>query len=138
MPSGSETTSYIRHDALPPGFKATYARFVANKRPHKTEKKRVRLTVGENLIHYPNKVSTINILLNSVISTSGACFATFYLKDFSMGTPMLRKEYMRISISYILQSIIAQYNLLDLVHNGSVLVEISHCMCSLPQDGILA
>jgi hypothetical protein len=29
MPSGTETMAYIRHDALPTGRKATYARFVA-------------------------------------------------------------------------------------------------------------
>jgi hypothetical protein len=46
MPSGTETMAYIRHNALPPGRKATYARFVATEWPHKTEKKRVRLTVG--------------------------------------------------------------------------------------------
>jgi hypothetical protein len=98
MPSGTETTAYIRHDALPHGRKATYARFVATERPHKTEKKRVSLTVGGNLIHYPDKVSTpsadlttVKILLNSVISTPHARFATFDLKDFYLGTPMVRK-----------------------------------------------
>jgi hypothetical protein len=46
MPSGTETMAYISHDAKPPGRKATYARFVATERPHKTEKKHVRITVG--------------------------------------------------------------------------------------------
>jgi hypothetical protein len=145
MPSGTETVAYIHHDALPHGRKATYARFVATKRPHKTEKKCVRLTVGGNLIHYPDKVSTpsadlatIKILLNSVISTPHARFATFDLKDFYLGTPMVQKEYMRISITSIPQSIIDQYHLLDLVHNGFVLVTISRGMYGLPQAGILA
>jgi hypothetical protein len=145
MPSGTETMAYIRHDALPTGRKATYARFVATEWPHKTEKKRVRLTVGVNLIHYPDKVSTpsadlttVNILLNSVISTPRARFATFDLKDFYLGTPMLQKEYMRIAITSIPQSIIDQYHLLDLVHNGFVLVAISRGMYGLPQAGILA
>jgi hypothetical protein len=95
MPSGTKTMAYIRHDALPHGRKATYACFVATERPHKTEKKRARLTVGGNLIHYPVKVSTpyadlaaVKILLNSVISTPYARFATFDLKDFYLGTPM--------------------------------------------------
>jgi hypothetical protein len=45
---------------------------------------------------------------------------------------------MRISISSIPQSIIEQYNLLDLVHNGFVLVDICRGMYGLPQAGILA
>jgi hypothetical protein len=101
MPSGSETMRYLFHHQLPPGRQATYARFVATERPHKAETKRVRLTVGGNLVHYPDKVSTptadlstVKLLLKSVISTPSAHFATFDLKDFYLGTPMMRKEYM--------------------------------------------
>jgi hypothetical protein len=78
------------------------------------------------------------MLLNSVISTPGALFATFDLKDFYLGTPMQRKEYMHIPISSIPPSIIKQYHLLDLVYNGFVLVEIFRGMYGLPQAGILA
>jgi hypothetical protein len=58
MPSGSETMRYLFHRQIPPGRQATYARFVATEHPHKAETKRVRLTVGGNLVHYPDKVST--------------------------------------------------------------------------------
>jgi hypothetical protein len=98
MPSGLETMRYIFHHQLPPGRHATYARFVATERPHKAETKCVRLNVGGNLVHYPDKVitpnadlSTVKLLLNSVISTPGARFITFDLKDFYLGTPMIRK-----------------------------------------------
>jgi hypothetical protein len=94
----SETMCYLFHHQLRPGHQATYARFVATERPHKTKTNRVRLTVGGNLVHYPDKVSTptadlstVKLLLNSVISTPGARFATFDLKDFYLGTPMMRK-----------------------------------------------
>jgi hypothetical protein len=50
---------------------------------------------------------------------------------------MTHKEYMRITIMSFLQAIIDQYHLLDLVHKGFVLVEISHGMYGLPQAGIL-
>jgi hypothetical protein len=100
MPSGTETMAYLHHNALPNRRKATYARFVATKRPHKTEKKRVHLDVRGNLFHYPDKVSTqsadlstIKNLLNSIISTPNAHFATFDLKDFYLDAPMTRKEY---------------------------------------------
>jgi hypothetical protein len=78
------------------------------------------------------------MLLNRVISTPGALFATFDLKDFYLGTPMTRMEYMRIPISSIPPSVNEQYHLLDLFHNGFVLVEVSHGMYGLPQAGILA
>jgi hypothetical protein len=145
MHSGSVNMRYIPHHALPPGRKATYARFVAIEWPHKTETKCVRLTFGRNLIHYPDKVSTliddlstVKMLLNSFISTPHAHFATFDLNDFFLGTPMTRKAYMRISINSIPQSIIDQYHLLDLVHNGFILVEIMCGMYGLSQAGILS
>jgi hypothetical protein len=96
-------------------------------------------------VHYPDKVSTptadlstVKLLLNNVISTPGARFATFDLKDFYLGTPMIRKEYMRIPLASIPQSIIDQYALQDKAHKGLVLVEISKGMYGLPQAGILA
>jgi hypothetical protein len=141
MPSGTDTMAYLHHDDLPHGRKTTYACFVATERPLKIEKKRVHLTVGGNLIHYPVKVrtpsadfNTIKILLNSVISTPHARFTTFDLKDFYLSTPMARKEHMRIAITSIPQSIINQYHLLDLVHNGFILVEISRGMYAPPKQ----
>jgi hypothetical protein len=108
IPSGSKTMRYLFHHQLPPGRQATYARFVATERPRKAETKRVRLTLGSNLVQYPDKVSTptadlstVKLLLNSVISTRGAHFSTFDLKDFYLDTPMARKEYMRIPITPI-------------------------------------
>jgi hypothetical protein len=145
MPSSTEIMAYLRHDALPKGRKATYTRFVATERPHKTEKKRVRLTIGGNLIHYPDKVgtpsadlSTVEILLNSVISTPNNRFATFDLKYVYLDTPTTRKEYMWITITSIPQSINDQNYLLDLVQNGFILVEISLDIYGLPNAGILA
>jgi hypothetical protein len=145
MPIGTDTMRYLHHDQLPPGRKATHARFVATEQPHKTETTHVRLTVGGNLINYPGKVSTptsdistINILLNSVISAHDARFAVFDCTNFYLGTPMTRKEYMCIAITSFPQAIIHQYHLLDLVHNFFFLVEISRGMYGLTQAGILA
>jgi hypothetical protein len=89
MPSGSETMCYPPHHALLKGRKFTYARFVATERTHKTNTKRFRLAIGGNLIHYPDKVSiptadlsAVKMLPSGIISTPGARFATFDLKDF--------------------------------------------------------
>jgi hypothetical protein len=80
----------------------------------------------------------VKLLLNSVISTPGARFATFDLKYFYLGTPMTRKEYMRTPLASIPQSIIDQYALNNKAHRGIMLVEISKGMYGLPQAGILA
>ena len=60
------------------------------------------------------------------------------LKDFYLGTPMDRYEYMRIPIDMIPEAIIEQYNLRLLIHNGAVFVEIRRGMYGLPQAGRLA
>jgi hypothetical protein len=145
MPSGSETMRYLSHHQLPPGRQATYARFVATEHPHRAETKQVRLTVGGNLVNYPDKastptadLSTVKLLLNSVISTPGASFATFDPKDFYLGTSMASKEYMSTPLASIPQPIINQYALHDKAHKRLMLVEICKCMCGLPQAGILA
>ena len=63
---------------------------------------------------------------------------TIDLKDFYLGTPMERYEYMRIPIDMLPDAIIKQYNLRQLFHNGYVFVEISCVMYGLPQAGRLA
>ncbi len=51
--------------------------------------------MGSNLIKYPEDIGTntamlllINIFLNSVISTPGACFMTIDLANFYLMTPL--------------------------------------------------
>jgi hypothetical protein len=145
MPTGTETMRFIKHTAVPADRKATYARFVCDERPLKTETKRVRITVGGDKIDYPGKVATptaelvtVKCLFNSVVSTPGAKCMSADAKDFYLGTPMERPEFMRIPLKMIPQVIIDQYNLLPLVHNGYVMVEINKGMYGLPQAGILA
>jgi hypothetical protein len=145
MPTGTETMRFIKHTDVPADRKATYARFVCDERPLKTETKRVRITVGGDKIDYPGKVATptaelvtVKCLFNSVISTPGAKCMSADAKDFYLGTPMERPEFMRIPIKMVPQVIIDQYNLMPLVHNGYVMVEINKGMYGLPQAGILA
>ena len=115
MKSGSDTMFFIRHTDVPKGRKATYLQTVAKLRPQKAEEKRDRFTVGGNLIDYPGKVSTptanlavVKCLLNSTISTPGAKFMTADIKNFYLGTPMERPEYMRIPVKYIPECIMEQ------------------------------
>ena len=145
MPHGTDTIHFIRHDAIPPGRKATYLRIVAELRPLKAETKRVRFTAGGDQIDYPGNVSTptadlttVKLLINSVLSTPNARFATGDLANFYLNNPMERYEYMRIPVRDIPPSIMTQYNLLPLVFKDHVLVEIQKGMYGLPQAGIIA
>jgi hypothetical protein len=92
-----------------------YGHFVVDIRPKKTETRRVRLTMGGNLIQYPGDVSTSSAdlttskcLWNSTISTEGDKYMCLDVKNFYLGTPMDSFEYMRIQIKLIPQEIIAE------------------------------
>lgn len=142
---GTNTIFFIHHTAVPKGRKVTYLRVVSALRPEKTNPHRVRWTVGGDKVDYPFDVSTktadlttAKILINSVVSTPNAKFLTADLKDFYLGTPMERYEYMRVPIWMLPDAIIDQYNLRPLFHNGYVYVEIRRGMYGLPQAGRLA
>ena len=49
---------------------------------------------------------------------------TVNIKNYYLGTPMNRFEYMRIPVKHIYQDIMHQYNLAGLIVNNHVLVEI--------------
>ncbi|KAI2493168.1 Reverse transcriptase (RNA-dependent DNA polymerase) [Fragilaria crotonensis] len=141
---GTNTMYFIPVTAIPADRKATYLRVVVASRP-KGKPRRVRWTVGGDKVDYPFDVSTktadlttAKLLFNSVLSTPNAKFMATDLKDFYLGTPMERYEYMRIPIGLIPDVIIELYNLLPLVHNGHVFVEIRRGMYGLPQAGRLA
>jgi hypothetical protein len=143
--TGTNTIKFIRHDQVPANRKATYLRNVVADRPQKAQPRRVRWTVGGNLIDYPGDVSTktaglttAKLVFNSVVSTPHAKFMCMDIKDFYLNTNLPRPEYMKIPISMIPQSIIDQYHLLAIVHNGYVYVEINKGMYGLPQAGRIA
>eukprot|EP00978_Attheya_sp_CCMP212_P016490 scaffold43259_cov66-Attheya_sp.AAC.3 len=110
-------------------------------RPPQTEPNRTRLTIGGNLIDYPGDVSTATaetttakILFNSVVSTKNAKFACFDIKNYYLGTPLERHEFMRLP-----EEIMKEYNLYaDKLHNGYVYIRIEKGMYGLPQAGIFA
>jgi len=142
---GTNTIIFIPVSSVPKGRKVTYLRVVSAMRPEKAKPYRVRWTVGGDKIDYPFDVSTktadlttAKLLLNSVVSTPNAQFLTADLKDFYLGTPMSRYEYMRVPIWMLPDAIIEQYMLRPLFHNGYVYVEIRRGMYGLPQAGRIA
>jgi hypothetical protein len=142
---GTNTMFFIRPNQIPKDRKPTYLRVVCAYRPEKDNPERVRWTCGGDRVDYPGKVSTetadltsSKILFNSVISTPDARFMGIDLKDFYLGTPMERYEYMKIPLHMFPDAILEQYNLMDLQVNGFVYVEIRRGMYGLPQAGRLA
>lgn len=124
---GTNTIHFIRRSAIPRGRKAAYLRVVSAFRPEKANPHRVRWTVGGDQVNYPFEVSTktadlttAKLLFNSVLSTPEARFFGIDLKDFYLGTPMDRYEYMRVPIWMLPDAIIAQYNLTDLFDDGFI------------------
>jgi hypothetical protein len=93
MPEGTNTLFFIYLKQIPKNKKATYIRVVCADRPEKTQVRRVRWTMGGDLISYDGDVSTktanlttVKCMLNSVISTDDGRFMTGDLKDFYLGT----------------------------------------------------
>lgn len=91
---------------------------------------RVRGTYGGNISDYtgPKAARTadmisIKVLLNAVAS-EGASFMTADIKDFYLGTPMERTEYMRVHIDQIPLEAREKYVKDSLVRDGYVLAEV--------------
>ena len=83
-------------------------------------------------------MTTFKILVNSTLSTPGACWLGLDIKSYYLGTPMDHYEYMFIPINLILLEILDFYNLRTIVHKGKVYAKVCHGMYGLPQSGILA
>ena len=106
---------------------------------------RVRGVAGGDLITYLGDVSaqvaamsTVKILLNSIVSDN-ANMLTIDIKDFYLGTPMDRPEYMRMPANSIPDSVQEKYKLMQYInHKGNILFEINKTLWGLPQSGLLS
>ena len=106
----------------------------------------MRLTIGDNrIVHHGNvstpavKMMTVKMHLNNVISTKGAQYCTFNLKDFFLNTPMEQPKYMRMKLSNLPQEFVDLYNLTKIAEdNGNVYIKVQKGVYGLPQAGILA
>ena len=124
----------------------TYGRIVCTYRSEKNDPNRTRITMGGNLVNYPNDCGTptadlltVKLMLNSIISTPNAKFMTIDLKDFYLLTPMNRYEYFRMKLNLFPHDVIEEYKLNDKVDaNGYIFCEVRRGMYGLPQAGIIA
>jgi hypothetical protein len=112
----TNTIFFINCKQVPIGCKITYSQNVCTFGSQRQETHYTCLTVGGKLIDYLHSVSaptanitTTKIVFNSAVSTPNAKFMGFDIKYFYLNTQMARYEY-----------IIDQYNLLPLVHDGTL------------------
>ena len=93
-----------------------YTKVVCEVREGKDDEHCTKITVGGNLICYPGEAGTntaslelIKLMLNSVISRTGARFACIDIKNFYLDTPMEDPEYVCIKITDIPEEFILEY-----------------------------
>jgi hypothetical protein len=130
---------------IPKDRVVTYAHIVVDYQPQKADPNRVRITADGNLIKYPGELSTRSseittskLIWNSVVSTDNAKYMTIDIKNFYLGTPLDRFEYMKMPLDIFPQHIIDQYDLKTHAKNGFVYLESRKAIYGLPQAGILA
>jgi hypothetical protein len=143
--TGTDTCFFIDMKHITHDRKITYGKIVCDYKPHKKEKEHVRLTVGGDRLDYSGDVATstadiktFKILINSTLSTEAAAMMMMNIKNYYLGTPLPRLEYMKMLLSRFPEEIIQQYNLNALAVNGWVYIKIRKGMYGLKQAGLLA
>jgi hypothetical protein len=135
---GTDTCFFIKLKDIPTDRKITHGKIVCDYKPHKKEKERVRLTVGGDRLDYSGDVATstadittFKILINSTLSTEDAAMMMMDIKNYYLGTPLTRFEYMKMLLSRFPEEIIKKYNLNALAVDGWVYIEIRKGMYGL-------
>ena len=144
----TDTIDFVYYNEVPKNKDVTYASFVCDHRPLKSEPWRVRIVFGGDKLTYKEDPGSpaaslleTKILLNSVISdaSKGARFMSLDLKDFFLATPMEQAEYMKIPYQYFPNDIKSRYNLHKKVTSTNfIYVKIKKGMYGLKQAAILA
>jgi hypothetical protein len=83
-------------------------------------------------------ITTFKILINSTLSTEDAAMMMMDIKNYYLGTPLPRFEYMKMLFSRFPEEIVQKYNLNALAVDGWVYIEIRKGMYGLKQAGLLA
>jgi hypothetical protein len=128
---GTDTCFFTTLKNIPDDRNITYGKIVCDDKPHKKEKERVRLTVSGDRLDYSGDVATstadittFKILINSTLSTKDAAMMMMDIKNYYLGTPLTRFEYMKMLLSRFPDEIIQKHNLNDLAIDGWVYIEI--------------
>jgi hypothetical protein len=142
---GTDTCFFIKLTNIPKDINITYGKIVCDDKPHKKEKEHVRLTVGGDRVDYSGDVTTLTaeittfkILFNITLSTEEAATMMMDIKNYYLGTPLPRFEYMKMLLSGFPEKVIQKYNLNAIAVNGWVCIEILKGMYGFKQAGLLA
>ena len=112
---------FTAKEKIPKDRKITYANFISNIFPQKSETHRVRLTAGGDKLDYPGDpsspaVSLLNVKthINSTISRAkdNAKYMCIDIKNLYLGTPMKYFQYMRIRKKSIPQEVLGEYDII--------------------------
>jgi hypothetical protein len=110
---GTDTCFFTTLKNIPEDRNITYGKIVCNYKPHKQEEERVRLTIGGDRLDYSGDVATstaeitrFKILINSTLSTKDATMMMMDIKNYYLGTPLPRFEYMKMLLSRFPEEII--------------------------------
>jgi hypothetical protein len=96
------------------------------------------LDYSDDVVTSTADITTFEILINSTLSTADASMMIMDIKNYYLGTPLPRFEYMKMLLSQFLEEIVTKYNLDALAVGGCVYIEIRKGMYGLKQAGLLA
>jgi hypothetical protein len=88
--------------------------------------------------HFHGRHHNIHIIINSTLSTEDAAMIMMDIKNYYLGNPLPRFEYMKMLLSRFLEEIVQKYNLNALAVDGWVYIEIRKGMYGLKHAGLLA
>ena len=143
----THTCAFIPWHQMPDGRNSSYYNPVCTRKGDSLEtyRYRVRGTVADTHSDYEGptaaytaSIPTVKILLNSVVSTPEARVCTADIKDYYLGTPMDRPEFIKVALRQIPTVIKDRYQLNTLAHNGTVILQVNKGMYGLVQAGRLA
>jgi hypothetical protein len=97
-----------------------------------------RLDYSRDVAASTTDITTFKFLINSILSTKDAEMMIMDIKNYYLGTPLPRYEYMRMLLSRFTEDIVNKYNFKALAVNGWVNIEIRKGMYGLKQAGLLA
>jgi hypothetical protein len=110
---GTDTCFFIKLTNVPKDRKITYGKIVCDYKPHKKEKERVWLTMGGDRLDYSGDfatsmadITTFKILINSTLSSENAAMMMMDIKNYYLGTPLPRFEYMKMLLSRFPEEIV--------------------------------
>jgi hypothetical protein len=146
--SPAQAPSSSSKSVVPHACKVTYANFVCNIRPQKTETHRVGMTAGGDKPDYPGDPSapTVSMLgpkihINSTISDAkhSARHLGLDIKNYFLGTPMAYYQYIRVPQPVIPQEVWngSRYQI-HIANHGYVYLEVRRGMYGLKEAAIIA